>query len=347
MSAPVEGYVLHTYGPERYVRHAVASVLTLRRHDPDRPVALFCPPSHRVHLGEHGLDVLFQHIEELPEPHQSIVGFKHHLHRFMPFDRCLFVDADMVWCRDPNPLWHQLAPFTFTATGLERADFFFGGPKGVSVAVDFLLDRRRRTMERFGLSHLPRVQAGMIYASDVAATARVCEAAAQFLSEHDRTHFRSRLKEGRSEESCEWSLAMAMSRLRLPIFSWFQGYNSPQLDFIEGMTAYDAEFKQVTCRYYCDRFVYALRGLPNPSVRDRLIHVLSLLPGKGDYLEVTPFALHFGWLHHKEPFFEFSARTWSRLTSEAYPLVSGDGLPARPIELAAAPEPETSPTPSA
>ena len=33
----MEGYVLHAYGHERYVQHAVASVLTLRRYDPDRP----------------------------------------------------------------------------------------------------------------------------------------------------------------------------------------------------------------------------------------------------------------------------------------------------------------------
>ena len=26
----------------------------------------------------------------------------------MPFDRCLFVDADMVWCSNPEPLWQRL-----------------------------------------------------------------------------------------------------------------------------------------------------------------------------------------------------------------------------------------------
>lgn len=315
MPAPVEGYVLHSYGPERYVRHAVASVVTLRRHDAERPVALFCPTSHRVVLEEYGLDTLFQHIEVLPEAHRSIVGFKHHLHRFMPFDRCLFIDADMVWCRNPDPLWLQLAAHPFTATGLERADFFFGGPKGLGVVGDYLFDRRRRTMQRFGLTSLPRVQAGMIYSRDQALAKDVCDAATSFLECRAETHFRSRLNEaGRSEESCEWSLAMAMSRLQLPVIPWLNGHMSPQLDFIEGLADYDPDFERVVVRYYVDRFVYSLRGVPNPRLRDFLIGFFSSLPGRGDHLDVTPFALHFGWLQHKQPFFRFSERTWAALT---------------------------------
>ena len=223
----------------------------------------------------------------------------------------------MVWCRNPDPLWHQLRAYDFTATGLERADFFFGGPKGAGVVVDMLLDRRRRTMRRFGLTHLPRVQAGMIYAADSKVTRAVCELAGDFLARRDETHFRSRLNEGRSEESCEWSIAMAMSRLRLPVLPWLQGHQSPQLDFIEDLTDYDADFEEVRCRYYCDRFVYSLRGLRSSWLLSALTRFFSGLPGRGDYMEVTPYALHFGWLHHKEPFNAFSARTWARLTQQA------------------------------
>lgn len=314
MSAPVEGYVLHTYGKELYVRHAVASVQTLRRHDADRPVALYCPPEHRAVLEATGLDAHFQVIRDLPEAHRSIVGFKHHLHRFMPFDRCLYVDSDMVWCRDPDALWRQLSGYGFTATGLERADFFFGGPKGFGVLADIVLDRRRRTMQRFGVTHLPRVQAGMIYAQDADLTREACTTAAHFLSRRAETHFRSRLNEGRSEESCEWSLALAMSRLKLPVFPWYQGHNSPQLDFIDGLTQYDPDFEHVTCRYYSDRFVYSIRGVHHAGVRDALIRLFTALPGRGDHMDVTPFVVHFGWLNHKEPFYRFSARTWEHLT---------------------------------
>ena len=319
MSVIEEGYVYHTYGPDRYVRDAVASVLTLRRYDADRPVALYCPPSHVEALRRYNVDTLFQYIGELPESHRSIIGFKHHLYKFLPFERSLFVDSDMVWCRNPDPLWVQLSAFPFTATGLERADFFFGGPKGAAIVFDYLLDRRRKTMRAFDLHHLPRVQAGMIYSQDAQVTRSVCEMASSFLERRSQTHFRSRLNEGRKEESCEWSLAMAMSNLKLHVFPWFQGFNSPQLDFIEGLTEYDPEFEEVTCRYYTDRFVYMLRGLTNSALRSTLINICSRFPGRGDFIKVTPYVLHFGWLHHKQPFKDYSARTWKKITGPATP----------------------------
>jgi len=314
MSKPVEGYVLHAYGNEKYLHHVVASVMTIRRYDANRPVALYCTPEHQAVLAKHGLDTLFAHIETLPEGHRSIVGVKHHLHRFMPFERSLWVDSDMIWCRDPDPLWQQLGAFPFIATGLHRADFYFGGPKGFGVMRDFLLNRRDRTLHRFGLTHFPRVQAGMIYSRDSELTETVCRTAAEFLSRRPETHFRSRLDEGRSEETCEWSLAMAMSHLQLHVFSWRQGYNSPQLDFIEGFSQYDPDFEHVTCRYFTDAFVHSLRGLPNVRVRDGLIRLFSCIPGRGDYKNVVPFVLHFGWLNHKRPFNEYAERTWKRLT---------------------------------
>ncbi|WP_022836072.1 glycosyltransferase family protein [Salisaeta longa] len=312
MSSPTEGYVYHSYGPERYVHHVVASVETLRRYDTTRPVALYCPPHHQAALAARGLSDAFAVLEDLPEPHHSIVGFKHSLDRFKPFDRSLFLDADMVFCRNPDPLWAQLSSYPFTATGLQRADFFFGGPKGAGVLLDMLLMRRQRTLRRFGLTHLPRVQAGMIYAQDDALTEEVCALASSFLDQVDAMHFRSRLDEGRSEETCEWSLAMAMSKRNVPVFPWWQGINSPQLDFIEGLTTYDPDFCTVRCRYYSSRFTYSLRGIPLEGLRDTLISLVTKLPGFGDYMYVTPFILHFGWIHQKQPFYEFAERVWAQ-----------------------------------
>jgi hypothetical protein len=331
MSAPTEGYVLHSYGPARYVKHAVASVHTLRRHDTERPVALFCPEGHRQLLERRGLDEHFDVLRDLPPAHRSIVGFKHHLDRFKAFDRSLFVDADIVWCRDPDPLWTQLSAYRFTATGLQRADHFFGGPKGIGVVADVLLARRRRTLQHFGLTHLPRVQAGMIYASDDGCTADVCQAASHYLDRADETHFRSRLNEGRREESCEWSLAMAMSKLELSIFPWLQGRSSPQLDYIDALTEHDRDFTEVSCRFYTVPFVYNLRGLPVDWLRDALLSVAERLPGLGDHMTVTPFALHFGWLHQKEPFYDFADRTWEAL--------SVDRIKPRRLETADVAEP--------
>ncbi len=324
MSSPREGYVFHSYGADRYVKHAVVSVQTLRRHDPDRPVALFCPASHRELLAHQNLADTFDVIETLPEEHRSIVGFKHHLHRFKPFGRSLFVDADMIWCRDPDPLWQQFAAFPFTATGLQNADHFFGGPKGLGVLVDMLLRRRKRTLHRFGLTSLPRVQAGMIYAQDEAATRDVCTRAAEFLAQSDDTHFRSRLNEGRSEETCEWSLAMAMRTLDHNVFPWLQGRNSPQLDYIGALVDHDPAFEDVTYRFYTSPFVYELRGLPNETLLHTLLGVAERMPRMGEYVEFTPYVLHFGWLHQKAPFEDFAERVWARLTKAASPAQAAD-----------------------
>ena len=110
----------------------------------------------------------------------------------------------------------------------------------------------------------------MIYSQDRELTRQVCELASDFLDRRHETHFRSRLNEGRTEESCEWSLAMAMSRLRLHVFPWFQGYNSPQLDFTEGLTDYDRDFNEVSCHYYTDRLVYMFRSVSNDTLRSFL-----------------------------------------------------------------------------
>ncbi len=311
-----EGYVLHSYGNDAYLRYAVASVVTLRRHDTVRPVALYCSPEHQRALDKHGLRELFDVVANLDTEHRSIVGFKHRLHLFMPFKRCLFVDSDIIWCRSPNPLWMQLRPFGFTATGLECADIYFGASKNLGVVADVIFDRRRRTLRAFGLTYLPRIQAGMIYACDRDLTGMICEAASGYLARQSETHFRTRLNQGRSEESCEWSLAMAMSQMRLPVFPWYQGPNSPQLDYIPGMTDHTPDFDRPSCRYYNDRFIYSLRGLKNARMRDTLIGLASLVLRRRDWLHVTPFALHFSWLHAKAPFRAFAARTWEALLNK-------------------------------
>ena len=297
------------------MRHVVASLVTLRRYDTKRPVVLYCPEAHRELLAAHNLTGLFSRVELLPREHQSIVGFKLHLHRFKPFERSLYVDADMIWCRSPDKLWAQLSPYSFTATGYERADPYFGGPKDLTVIWEFLRDRRRSTLEKFQLTHLPRVQAGMIFAQDAEVTRQVCETASAFLAQSSQTHFRSRSLEGRTEESCEWSMAMAMSKLKLPVYPWMLNYDSPQLDYIKELTTHTEDFEDVSCKYYCDRFVYDIRGLSNPKTRNFCFWLAIKILRRPDYLIATPFTLHFSWMHEKAPFNHFADRTWERLTA--------------------------------
>src|SRR5262245_7075907 len=325
MTIESEGYVYHCYGDDVHLRNAAASVVTLRRYDRRRKVALYCPPGHKAVLERHSLNSLFDVIGCLPEEECSIVGFKHNLFKYKPFDRCLYLDSDVIWCRSPDRLWMLLAPYSFTTTGLNVADAYFGGPKGIGVFWDWIFNRRGATMAQFGLTHLPRVQAGVIYAHDLVVTTAVCQSAAAFLAQRSKTHFRSRLNEGRKEESCEWSLAMALSTLRIAIFPWFQGYDSPQLDFVEGLTEYDADFREVACKFYCDRFVYSLRSLANQPLRDALLLLFKSIPGKGDFMDVTPFVIHFGSLRYKHIFTNFAASVWRDLIDRNCEGASGEG----------------------
>lgn len=313
-----EGYIYTTYGKSDYLHHALASVVTLRRYDRVRPVALFCSDAHREILHAHGLESWFQQILSLPDENASIVGVKHHLEIFTRFDANLFLDSDMIWCRDPDPLWKSFSGHRFTITGQLVADPFFGASKGIGVLTDIVLQRRRRTLKRFGVTQLSRVQSGMIYAADRELTQHVCREARTMLDRRVETHFRSRLEEkGRTEETCEWSLGLAMARLRLPVYPWFQGYTSPQLDYLSAFTRHDPDFENVECLYYPDEKVFALRGLRHRGLRNFLIGAYSLWSGRGDCMWVTPHVVHFGWLHDKQPFYDFARRTWERLTGLA------------------------------
>lgn len=311
-----EGYVYASYGPVSYLMNVIASTITLRRYDTERPVYLFCSKEHVEIIDKHSLRCLFKKVETLPDEYASIQGFKHNIQKFTPFEKNLILDSDIVWCKDPNPLWKALSPYRFTITGNQKADIFFGGPKGFKVLIDVFFRRRERTLKRFGLTYLSRVQAGMIYSADFNAAKAVCDQSKEFFHQRNNTHFRSRKEEkGRQDESCEWSLAMAMAKSKLQVFPWLNGYESPQLDFIENFTKYDSEFKEVSCLYYTDQFVYDLKGLKNKSLQKILINILSILPGKGDHFYVTPYCLHFGWMHQKEALNKFSETCWRKLTN--------------------------------
>lgn len=312
-----EGYVYVSYGHPKYLKHTLASVTSLRRYDKDRPVALVCSKKQRAILEEKGLESIFDVIHPLPEEHASIVGFKHNIYQYLIFEKNIFLDSDIVWCRDPDSLWQSFKPYEFTITGNLISDNFFGAPKGLGVLKDILFSRRKKTLKRFGLTYLSRVQSGLMYAQDYELTKNVCELAGEMLSRKDETHFRSRkMERGRTEESCEWSLAMAMSKLNIAVYPWLQGHESPQLDYIQDLTDHDEEFQYVKCTYYSNDFVYSLRGLKSVFLRKVLIGLFNMLPGKGDHLFTTPYCLHFGWYHQKSPFYSFAEKIWTRLNSQ-------------------------------
>lgn len=314
-----EGYVYVSYGHTKYLKHTIASIVSLRRYDKERPVALYCSENQKKLIEDEGLSDFFQYVKVLPEENCSIVGFKHNVFKFMPFEENLYLDSDIIWCRNPDSLWQSFGVFDFTITGNLVSDNFFGAPKGFGVLKDIFFGRRKKTLKNFGLTYLSRVQSGLIYAKDYSLTKKVCDLAGEMLDRKDETHFKSRkMEQGRTEESCEWSLAMAMSKLNIPVYPWLQGHNSPQLDYIADLTEHDDDFEYVTCKYYCDNFSYFLRGIKARKLRKIFLRILSLYPGKGDFIITTPYCLHFGWLHEKVPFYKFSESIWKQITSNQF-----------------------------
>lgn len=315
---PTEGYVYNSYGKIDYLRHVLASVYSLRRYDQKRQVALFCDQYHEAILRKYNLSHWFDVIEPLSPLHRSIIGFKHNIEKYMPFDSNLFLDSDIIWCKNPDELWKTLSTYSFTITGNLKSDIFFGTYKDFRVLGDLLLNRRRRTLNRFGLTYLSRVQSGMIYAGNYATTKSVCQLADMYMKKKDDTHFRERiLPDGSTEESDEWGFAMAMSRMNLPVIPWFQAEFSPQLDFINSYVKFDPEFKKVRYLYYNSRIMNDLRGIRSERVRNAMKRFLHVFPGVGDHSWVTPFSLHFGWKHEKMPFEKFAQNVWQIITSSA------------------------------
>lgn len=311
-----EGYVYSSYGSEKYVKDAIISVLTLRRYDPIRPVALVCSHSHLKLIQNMPVENPFDMIVQMDEEHQSIIGFKHNLHLYMPFQRNLYLDSDMIWCRNPDNVWHALRPFPYTITGQESADVFFGSHKNFGIVFDILLGRRQRTLRRLSLDYLARVQTGVMYAADYAITEQVNRKASEFLDKKDQTHFISRKKEkGRNLESCEWSLGLAVTKLGLFVYPWFNAQESIQLDFIQHLTKRNRNFTSVQCKYYCNPFIHSLRGVNNQLARNFLFLLFGVLPRCRDHMWVTPYVLHFGWRHQKRYYDEFVSNEWEKLTS--------------------------------
>ena len=312
-----QGYVYCSHGAPKYLIYALVAARRIRAHDIKRPIALFASQNHLDLLRAWNLDSLFQHLQLLPPESCSIIGFKHHTEKFMPFEQNMYLDTDMLLLRNPDTLWHQFTPFGYTYTGQESADVFFGGPKHFGIVVDAVTHKRKKTIRNFDLDHLYRAQTGIMYASDPDLTRQVNELARSFYQRQDETHFISRKNEkGRTLDSCEWSLAMAMSHLKLHVVPWFNGYESPQLDFISGLTRHDPDFETVACKYYCNPFIHSLRGIKTHALRSLFFRIFSVFPRSGDHMWVTPYFLHFGWKHEKHQLDRFVAQEWETMKKE-------------------------------
>lgn len=303
-----EGYLYVTWGKTEYLKHSLVSLFTLRRYDCDRPIAIATDEHLAAYIKEKEI-TLFDDIIILKPEHRSIVGFKHNFHEYLVYDKTLYLDSDIVWCRNPDTLWKMFDAYEYTITGNFNSDFFFGARKDFWIVKDILTGARKKTLRNLGQTYIGRVQSGLMYAENAALAQKVGQKATEFLNRRDETHFQNRANEhGRNEDSCEWSLALAMAALKVPVMPWIQGMNSPQLDFIEDFVEYNDDFSKVTYTLYTHSFTYYMRGIRSRLLWNILFGLANWIPKTGEYITFTPFCLHFGWYHQKQPFFDFTER---------------------------------------
>lgn len=301
-----QGYLYVTWGKPEYLKHSLASLITLRRHDSSRPIAIATDEVLASYIETNNITV-FDKVVILKPEHRSIVGFKHNFHEYLVYDKTLYLDSDIVWCRNPDTLWKMFAAYEYTITGNFNSDFFFGARKDFLILKDILTGARKKTLRNLGQTYIGRVQSGLMYAENADLARKVGEQASKFINRRAETHFQNRANEhGRNEDSCEWSLALAMAALEVPVMPWIQGINSPQLDFIEDFVEYNKDFTEVTYKLYTHSFTYYMRGIRSRLLWDMLFGLANWIPKTGEYIAFTPFCLHFGWYHQKQPFFDLT-----------------------------------------
>jgi len=100
-----EGYIFNSYGKIDYLKYVIACITTIRRYDKTRKIALYCSKNQKDFIITNNLKEWFDVLELLDEKYQSITGFKHNLHLFCAFDRNLFIDSDIIWLKNPDPMW--------------------------------------------------------------------------------------------------------------------------------------------------------------------------------------------------------------------------------------------------
>ena len=79
---------------------------------------------------------------------------------------------------------------------------------------------------------------------------------------------------------------------------------------------HDDDFNSVSCHHFNHSLANRLRELPVPRIRNALLWLYCSLPGKSDYMMMTPFVLHFGWLKYKNVFNDMAERLWDNAVTE-------------------------------
>lgn len=109
----VQGYITVAFGPQKYIELARTLIRSIKRIDPNRPVAL---------VTDRSADAVPEADDVIPL--RSDIGdtllHKMHLDLYSPYDETMFIDADCVLVRDPDGLWALTDGHSFGMLGSEQ-----------------------------------------------------------------------------------------------------------------------------------------------------------------------------------------------------------------------------------
>ncbi len=116
------GYITVAAGSLRYVDMAVDLALSLKEKD-DKAIALILDPELKPRVSSRSLSV-FDHVATHSHPIERKYLSKLAIGHISPFDRTIFLDADMLAVHAPGEFWTRLERYRFAVQGeyLTQAD---------------------------------------------------------------------------------------------------------------------------------------------------------------------------------------------------------------------------------
>lgn len=252
VGGPERGILTLGFGPEKYRRMAMALALSVRRVNPDLPIAVVTD-----HLDDPGLNECFDQLIPLDTSFGSGLQQKLNLDRYTPFTETLFIDADCLVVRDLEPVFDLMGIVPFGVVGFPVID----GKYWVEV---------KELMERFDLPYVGRFNAGIIcfHGPD---GRKVFEQARDLVADgmEGVPNYRGALVD-------EVPLAVALSRLgQMPIFDNGDVMRAPEplesrfvVDVLNGVGRFKTKDKWVSPAILHFAYLYHGKGLRS-AVYDR------------------------------------------------------------------------------
>ena len=146
-----QGYITIATGSEKFLDYAVNLRLSCLFNDPDRSFALLADDKTMDIVRKKGLDRYFDQVIFYNGNRTGLLA-KLDLYNLSPFDETIFIDADSLMIKNPNPAWKLVAGRHFIVQG--RTEHFEGKWAGRT---------EKEIMEKFEIPYVIRYNGGLVY----------------------------------------------------------------------------------------------------------------------------------------------------------------------------------------